>query len=64
MVKKLDVFMKKNCKNNCKLQKEFRIEKALKRKGDNCMLNGKDVIINLIVGSIKKITYKNEPILS
>ena len=56
--------MKKNCKNNCKLQKEFRIEKALKRKGDNCMLNGKDVIINLIVGSIKKITYKNEPILS
>ena len=36
-------------------QEEFRIEKVIKRKGVTCMLNGKDVIIHLIVGSIKKI---------
>ena len=36
-------------------QEEFRIEKVIKRKGDKCMLNGKDIIIHLIVGSIKKI---------
>ena len=28
------------------------------------MSNGKDMIIHLIVGSIKKISYKNESILS
>ena len=36
-------------------QEEFRIEKVIKRKVIKCMLNGKDMIIHLIVGSIKKI---------
>ena len=36
-------------------QEEFRIEKVIKRKGHKIMLNGKDMIIHLIVGSIKKI---------
>ena len=45
-------------------QKEFRIENVLKRKGDNCMSNEKDIVIHLIVGSIKEISYKNEAILS
>ena len=36
-------------------QKEFRIEKVIKRKVINYMLNGKVVIIHLIVGLIKKI---------
>ena len=31
-------------------QKEFRIEKATKRKGDNYILNGKATIICLIAG--------------
>ena len=35
-------------------QKEFRIEKVIK-KGINCMSNGKDIIIILIAGLIKKI---------
>ena len=37
------------------IQEEFRIEKVIKRKGDKCMLNGKDMIIDLIVGLLKKI---------
>ena len=46
-------------------QEKFRIEKVLNRKGDNCMSNGKGVIIIiLIVGLIKKISYKNDSILS
>ena len=36
-------------------QEEFRIEKVIKKKMIKCMLNGKDMIIHLIVGSIKKI---------
>ena len=35
-------------------QKEFRIEKVLKEKVMNYMSNGKDIIIHLIVGLIKK----------
>ena len=35
-------------------QKEFRIEKVIKRKGDKLYVNGKDTIICLIVGSMKK----------
>ena len=38
-------------------QKEFRVEKVIKRKGDqaiNYTLNGKAMIILLIVGLIKK----------
>ena len=45
-------------------QKEFRIEKILKKKMINYMLNEKDMIIHLIVGLIKKISHKNESILS
>ena len=36
----------------------------LKKKVLNCMSNGKDMIIRLIVGLIKKTSYKNESILS
>ena len=36
-------------------QKEFRIEKVIKRKGDKYMSNGKVMIICSIVGLIKKI---------
>ena len=36
-------------------QKEFRIEKVIKEKVINYMLNGKIMIIHLIVGLIKKI---------
>ena len=45
-------------------QEKFRIEKVIKKKAINCMLNGKDMIIRLIVGSIRKTLYKNEQILS
>ena len=41
-------------------QKEFRIEKVLQRKVINCTSNGKDMIIVLIVGSIKKISYMSK----
>ena len=42
-------------------QKEFRIEKVIKRKVINYMSNRKFMIIHLIVGLIKKIClYKNE----
>ena len=41
-----------------KNQKEFRVEKIIKRKCDNYMLNGKDTIILLTVGLIKKAEYK------
>ena len=44
-------------------QKEFRIEKVLKKKVINYMSKGK-VIIHLIVGLIKKISGKNGSILS
>ena len=51
--KLLECFTKTNCKKTN--QKEFRIEKVIKRKGDKLyMLNGKDTIICLIVGLIKK----------
>ena len=36
-------------------QKEFRMEKVLKKKGDSYMSNGKVIVIHLIVGLIKKI---------
>ena len=42
-------------------QKEFRIEKE---KVISCVLNGKSMIILLIVGLIKKTLYKNESIFS
>ena len=39
-------------------QETFRIEKLIKRKSDNCLLNIKDMIINLIVGLIKRHSIK------
>ena len=50
-------------------QEKFRIEQVIKRKGKKFMSNGKDMMIHLIVGLIKKTLneiplYKNEPILS
>ena len=45
-------------------QKEFRIEKDLKEKVINYMSNGKGIIIVLIVGLIKRISYKKESIPS
>ena len=36
-----------------KNQEEFKIEKVIKKKGNN-MINGKDMIIHLIAGLIKK----------
>ena len=45
-------------------QEKFRIEKYFKEKVINCISNGKDMIIVLIVGLIKKTLYKNESILS
>ena len=63
----LEVFMKKNCKRL--VNKKIRIEKVLKKKVINFMSIGKDIIIHLIVGLIKKILneifpYKNELTLS
>ena len=43
-------------------QKEFRIEKVLRKKGNKLYV--KLMIIHLIVGLIKKMLYKNESILS
>ena len=48
----LEAFMRKNCKN------------YLKEKVINHMSNGKDTIIPLIVGLIKKTSYKSDSILS
>ena len=45
-------------------QKEFRIEKVLKRKGDKLYVKWKGMIILLIVGLINKTLYKNESIFS
>ena len=41
-------------------QKEFRIGKILKRKGDKLYVKWKVMTINLIVALIKKTLYKNE----
>ena len=45
-------------------QEKFRIEKYLKEKVINCTSSRKSRIIVLIVGFIKKISYKNKSILS
>ena len=44
-------------------QKEFRIEKLIK-KVISYMSNGQDMKIHLIIGLIKKMIYKNESIFS
>ena len=62
MLKKLlEVFMKKDCKKLVK--KNLEKKKSFKQKVINCMSNGQGMIIHLIVGLIKKISYKNESIL-
>ena len=54
MVKKiLEHFMKKNCKKTN--QQGFREEKLYKEKEMNYMPNGKDIIIHLIAGLMKRI---------
>ena len=45
-------------------QKEFRIEKVIKKRVINCMSNGKGMTVHLIVGLIKKTLYNNEQIFS
>ena len=57
MVKKLiEIFMRKNCK--AQVNKTFEQKKKLKEKVINCMSNGKDMIVRLIVGLMKKILNK------
>ena len=53
--------MKKNWKKLVK--KNLEQEKYLKEMVINYMLNGKGIIIHLIVGLIKKISHENESIL-
>ena len=52
--------------NNCEklVQKNLEQKKYSKENVINCMSNGKGMIIVLIVGLIKKISYKNESMLS
>ena len=47
------IFLLRDITNQKTNQKEFRIEKVIKRKG-YCMSNGKDMITLLIVGLMKK----------
>ena len=54
--------MKKNCKRLTK--KNLEKKKYLKEKVISCILNGKGMIIFLILGLIKKTLYKNESIFS
>ena len=56
------VFMERNCKKLVMKNSEYK--RYSKEKVINCMSNGKDTTIHLIVGLIKKTSYKNESILS
>ena len=59
----LEVFIKKELQKPS--QEKFRIKKLITKNGDKLRtLNGKDTIILLIVGSIKKTSNKNESVLS
>ena len=70
--KLLEVFINKNCKKPNK--KNLEQKEQLKENVINCMSNGNDATIHLIVGLIKKTLneilsnaislYKNESILS
>ena len=53
MVKKLLEYLIKKRLNKTN-ENEFRIEKVIKKKGKSYMSNGKDMIIRLILESIKK----------
>ena len=57
----MELFMQKELQKSN--QKEFRIEKVIKRKVINCTSNGKDMIIHSIVRLVKT-TCVNELILS
>ena len=50
--KLLELFMRKNCK-------KFRIGRVIKKEVLNYMLNGKDLIIHLIAGLIKRYCKMN-----
>ena len=53
MVKKLlEHFMKRNCKKQ--VNRNIRLKKSIKQKETKYMSNGKDMIIHLISGLIKK----------
>ena len=54
--------MKKNCKKL--VNKNSEQKKYLKEKVTNCMSNGKDLTIHLVLELIKKTSYKNDSILS
>ena len=54
--KLLKRFTKKHCKKQIK--KNLELKKKSRENVKNYMLNGKDPIIRLIVGSIKKTYYK------
>ena len=60
-LKIIRTFYEKELKNAN--QKEFRTEKVIK-KVINCILNGRVVIIHLILGLMKSMLYKNESIFS
>ena len=48
------ILWKKKKKKGKKNQKDLRVEKVIKRKGDKIILNGKATTVFLIVGLIKK----------
>ena len=52
--KLLKLFKENNCKKK-KLKKSLELKKWLREKALNYVLNGKDTIIRLIVGLIKKV---------
>ena len=58
----LEAFLKKNCKKLVKKNSESKT--YLKEKAKKCMSNGKDTINHLIIGLVRKSSYKNESILS
>ena len=61
VVKKLlEVSKKKNCKKL--VNKKLDLRKYLKEKVKNCTSNGKGMVLVLIIGLIKKISYKDESI--
>ena len=59
---KITSFYQKNYKNLVKKNAEQK--KCLKEKVINCMSNGKDMMIHIKAGLMKKTLYKNESILS
>ena len=54
-------FMNENCRTQ--INQSLELKKFLRRSGINYMLNGKDMIMHLIVG-LKPVWYKNKSISS